>query len=114
MVKNPPAKVGDVGDRVQSLGWEYPLEKEIATHSSILTWEWGGGTTEQVAISSSRESSQHRDQTLSPGIPALTGGFFTTEPPGTLAVCVLMPDSTTHFSYLPSLRFSVTFSANGE
>ena len=24
--------------RVQSLGWEDPLEKEIATHSSILTW----------------------------------------------------------------------------
>ena len=25
--------------QVQSLGWEDPLEKEIATHSSILTWE---------------------------------------------------------------------------
>ena len=25
--------------RVQSLGWEDPLEKEIATHSSILAWE---------------------------------------------------------------------------
>ena len=24
--------------RVQSLGWEYPLEKEMATHSSILAW----------------------------------------------------------------------------
>ena len=24
---------------VQSLGWEDPLEKEIATHSSILTWK---------------------------------------------------------------------------
>ena len=24
--------------RVRSLGWEYPLEKEIATHSSILAW----------------------------------------------------------------------------
>ena len=24
---------------VQSLGWEDPLETEIATHSSILTWE---------------------------------------------------------------------------
>ena len=23
---------------VQSLGWEYPLEKEKATHSSILAW----------------------------------------------------------------------------
>ena len=24
---------------VQSLGWEDPLEKERATHSSILAWE---------------------------------------------------------------------------
>ena len=24
---------------IQSLGWEVPLEKEIATHSSILAWE---------------------------------------------------------------------------
>ena len=25
--------------RVQSLGWEDPLEKEMATYSSILIWE---------------------------------------------------------------------------
>ena len=25
--------------RVQSLGWEDPLEKEMTTHSSILAWE---------------------------------------------------------------------------
>ena len=25
--------------RVQSQGWEDPLEKEMATHSSILAWE---------------------------------------------------------------------------
>ena len=24
---------------VQSQGWEDPLEKEVATHSSILAWE---------------------------------------------------------------------------
>ena len=36
MGKNPPAKQEM---RVQSLGWENPLEKEMATHSSILTWE---------------------------------------------------------------------------
>ena len=33
MVKIPP------GMRVQSLGWEDPLEKEMSTHSSILAWE---------------------------------------------------------------------------
>ena len=30
------------GTRVQSLGWEYPLEKEMATHSSILAWRIHG------------------------------------------------------------------------
>ena len=34
-VKNPPV-IQDTW--VQSLGWEEPLEKETATHSSILTW----------------------------------------------------------------------------
>ena len=35
-LKNPPAKQDT---QVQSLGLENPLEKEIATHSSILAWE---------------------------------------------------------------------------
>ena len=35
-VKNPPAVVETW---VRSLGWEDPLEKKMATHSSILTWE---------------------------------------------------------------------------
>ena len=35
-VKNLPA-VQETG--VQSLGWEDPLEKEMATHSSILAWK---------------------------------------------------------------------------
>ena len=41
VVKNPPAHAGEVGGGggVQSLGWEDPLEKEMATHSSILAWE---------------------------------------------------------------------------
>ena len=25
--------------QVQSLGWEDPLEKEMTTHSSIITWK---------------------------------------------------------------------------
>ena len=25
--------------RIQALGWEDPLEKKMATHSSILAWE---------------------------------------------------------------------------
>ena len=37
--------------QVRSLGWEDPLEKEMATHSSILAWEipW---TEEPVGYSS--------------------------------------------------------------
>ena len=38
-VKNPPAMQKT---RVRSLGWEDPLEKEVATHSSILVWETHG------------------------------------------------------------------------
>ena len=36
MVKNLPAMQET---RVLSLGWEDPLEKEMATHSSILAWK---------------------------------------------------------------------------
>ena len=39
MVKNPPANSGDAEMWVRSLGREDPLEKEMATHSSILAWE---------------------------------------------------------------------------
>ena len=35
MVKNQPAMQES---QVRSLGWEDPLEKGIATHSSILAW----------------------------------------------------------------------------
>ena len=35
MVKNLPARQET---QVQSLGWEDPLEKGMATHSSILVW----------------------------------------------------------------------------
>ena len=36
MVKNRPEMQET---QVQSLGWEDPLEEEMATHSSILAWE---------------------------------------------------------------------------
>ena len=35
MVKNPPAMQEN---QVRSLGWEDPLEKGMATHSSNLAW----------------------------------------------------------------------------
>ena len=36
VVKNPPAMQEM---QVSSLSWEDPLEKEMATHSSMPTWE---------------------------------------------------------------------------
>ena len=39
LVKNPPATQETQEIQVQSLGWEDLLEKEMATHSSILAWK---------------------------------------------------------------------------
>ena len=49
MVKNLPAMWETW---VQSLGWEDPLEKGKATHSSILAWRipWTEDTTEQLTL----------------------------------------------------------------
>ena len=37
MVKNPPANAGDAGS-ILGLGRSDPMEREPATHSSILAW----------------------------------------------------------------------------
>ena len=39
VVKNQPANTGNV---VQPLGLKYSLEKEMATHSSVLAWRITG------------------------------------------------------------------------
>ena len=41
---------------VRSLGWEDPLEKEMATHSSILAWKipWAEETGELQSMGSQR------------------------------------------------------------
>ena len=38
MVKNPPASNGDVRDEFDPWVGKIPLEEEMATHSSILSW----------------------------------------------------------------------------
>ena len=55
MVKNPPA-IQEM--RVQSLGWEDPLEKEMATHPSILAWEilWTEGAWWAIVPAVAEES----------------------------------------------------------
>ena len=39
VVKNLPASAGDAGDLSQIPSQEDPLEEEMATHSTILSWE---------------------------------------------------------------------------
>ena len=39
MVKNLPAKAKGQEIEIQTLGWEDPLEKEMATLSHILAWK---------------------------------------------------------------------------
>ena len=53
MVKNPPT-IQDTW--VQSLVWEDPLEKGMATHSSILAWKipWTEETGELQSMGSQR------------------------------------------------------------
>ena len=38
VLKNLPARAGDIRDMGLIPGWEDPLEKEMTTHSSILAW----------------------------------------------------------------------------
>ena len=37
-VKNPPAVQETQNTQIRSLGWDDPLEKEMATHPSTLAW----------------------------------------------------------------------------
>ena len=54
MVKNP-ATIQEM--RVQPLGWEDPLEKEMASHSSILAWEilWTEGAWQAIVPAVAKE-----------------------------------------------------------
>ena len=54
MVKNLPANAGKV---VRSLDWEDPLEEDMATHSSILAWEFPW-TEEPGGLQSTKTQSQ--------------------------------------------------------
>ena len=39
MVKTQPVNAGDTRDKGSILGWENPLEEEMATRSSMLAWK---------------------------------------------------------------------------
>ena len=62
MVKNQPANAGEAREAVLIPGQEDPLEKEMATHSSILAWEIaraeepGWLATQSMGLTSSHSS----------------------------------------------------------
>ena len=62
MVKNLPATQTTWETQVRSLGWEDPLEEEMATHSSILAreipWTEEPGGLQFMGSQKSRMSSQ--------------------------------------------------------
>ena len=51
--------------QVQSLGWEDPLEKEMATHSSTLAWKipWTEGPGKLQSMGLQRVTHQHGEET---------------------------------------------------
>ena len=61
MVKNLPANAGDAVDPLQSMGWEDPLEKEMATHFRILAWElpWTKEPGQLLSMGSQRDTTEH-------------------------------------------------------
>ena len=96
-VKNPPATQKTQEMLVRSLGWENPLEKEMATHPSIPAWEnpmergawWAAvhgsprvGTTERLSthrnyastwiLQALRLHSECREAMLRPALKALS------------------------------------------
>ena len=62
MVENPPA-MQETG--VQSLGWEDPLQKGMATHSRILAWEipWTEEPGRPQSMGSQKSQVQLSEQT---------------------------------------------------
>ena len=81
MVKNPPANAEATGDMGSILGWEDPLEKGTATHSSILpgnsmdrgAW-WA--TVHEVAESDRTEHVSPSHAPLSPCCPFFCMSLF--------------------------------------
>ena len=74
---------------VQSLGWEDPLEKEMATHSSILAWEIAWSQEPGVLQSMGWQSVGH-DLVTQPQSQALTLDT-------TAVSCVCLPTAHSYF-----------------
>ena len=78
-VKNPPA-IQET--QVRSLGWEDPLEKEMATHSSILAWRFPR-TEETARLQSTGSQESHMTKS-----PTTTGVFKNLFPFSIYNVCI--------------------------
>ena len=70
MVKNSPTVQKMKEMRVRSLGWEDPLEEEMATHSNSLAWripwtEEPGGLSSLGSQSQTRLSEKQQESRLS-------------------------------------------------
>ena len=54
--------------RVQSLGWEDLLEKEIAPHSSILAWEipWGHKRVRHYIVAKQQQHNKYDKYEVKP------------------------------------------------
>ena len=72
VAKNPPAKQESW---VQSLGWEDPLEKEMATDSSILAWEipWTEEPGGLQSMGSERLRHDRSDEVCTHAVSAVSG-----------------------------------------
>ena len=95
MVKNPPAMLETW---IQSLGWENPLKKGVATHSSILAWRipW---REESGGLQSMGSQSQTR---LSDSLSQKEGNRIPERLSNLLKGPVSMSDSKTHDSVIPN------------
>ena len=64
--------------KIQSLGQEDPLEKEVVTHSNILAWEipWTEEPGGLQAMGSQKNQTQLSDQTIIT-LPCLSSGLKT-------------------------------------
>ena len=78
---------------VQSLGWEDPLEKEMATHSSILAWRipwtvawWATARVVEKSWTQLSDQAQHQDHSRAEG----KGGLLAFQG-GTLLGCQAVP-----------------------
>ena len=64
MVKNPPAKAGDIEPSIQSLGWEDPLEEDVATSVFLPGESHGQRSLEGYSAKGRKESDTTEEHSM--------------------------------------------------